>query len=645
MQDEWLGDDSKEPRAEPAGERGPTSPEKLRLRSQWRNKPSLENDAALNSGNEDGQVFDDLDPNKKRKRKDDKESKRIHCSQADGFWMCGRKYCPAKFIAWLPLCVLLIVFSLLFLTGLLIAFFLTNTTFALLDQEDTYSLETWKSTDPADWYLRYVPNDTEFGEILLVDVQVPIVTYVPSLIPIRVVHYGLSVRYTPLTAISQKTLSSVCLLNNLRLNRSVNDTTRVCQPSENVHRNATDRGDKSYFASEPTEWLPFASLLDKSHRRHLVGSYTSWMDALLPTSLQNRQLFGFLPKARRTSVGTLARWTSNATNPTRRQGYVWPVQVARAGGLVDSNTIEVSWETVSRRQESKFYSNDNKVFQSDLEDEASAPIVLDVIEAWNSTKLKPSMQLTSVSEGTSHHHVPRWRRRRANITLTDGLTATVSTEKARQQRISRAISQYKYLRKHSPRDIRLNVRSGLGQSTLGWWITSLLLTRMEACFEEARQLASILELLDETDSLPRELQVGNTCGEHWVMGAALRKRFESDGSAIKLIDGALLALAAEDVTIDFTFPAKNIEYEDPLRAKTLPKGQSTLPTLKLYIRLPIAENPTFYAAIQEDCNVWGMVLLEVRFEDAYPCEWCSLVFRPHTYRYQFVALCWAELVP
>eukprot|EP01057_Protomagalhaensia_wolfi_P002188 Protomagalhaensia_wolfi_Nauph_80__2187@NODE_2410_length_1100_cov_66_927427_g1886_i0_p1_GENE_NODE_2410_length_1100_cov_66_927427_g1886_i0NODE_2410_length_1100_cov_66_927427_g1886_i0_p1_ORF_typecomplete_len145_score28_97_NODE_2410_length_1100_cov_66_927427_g1886_i0349783 len=114
-------------------------------------------------------------------------------------------------------------------------------------------------------------------------------------------------------------------------------------------------------------------------------------------------------------------------------------------------------------------------------------------------------------------------------------------------------------------------------------------------------------------------------------------------ASLRLLDAALLASAVEDISLDYTFPTHTMVYEDPLRSETLPKGQFNLPPLRIYAELPVTENPEFYAAFQEDCTIWGMVLMEVQFEDAYPCSWCSLLFKPHTYRFPFVALCYEDL--
>eukprot|EP01054_Gregarina_sp_Poly1_P005039 Gregarina_sp_Poly_1__5038@NODE_266_length_10382_cov_507_901212_g232_i0_p1_GENE_NODE_266_length_10382_cov_507_901212_g232_i0NODE_266_length_10382_cov_507_901212_g232_i0_p1_ORF_typecomplete_len660_score67_76_NODE_266_length_10382_cov_507_901212_g232_i02491982 len=564
--------------------------------------------------------------------------------------MCGRKFCPAKFIAWLPLCILLIVFSLLFLAGLLIAFFLTNTTFALLDQEDVYTMIPWQGTTGE--MLSYIADDPELGEIVLLDVQLPIVTYVPSLIPIRVVHYGLSVRYTPLTAISQKTLSSMCILNNLRMNRSVEATMTLCQQSMTASKDSAMRSLDTNVSME--EWLPFSQLLTAEHRSHVVDAFSNWIEALQPSAkhtvlTQANSFFGFLPRLRRTSLSTVSRKLSNTTRATARQGFTWPMETKIWSPSSSDHTIEVSWETSEKKFQNRYYGSKEKEIQlnsaSNTSSPKSLPYVLDIISLWNHNVTTRDEKKEQEMQSISHHHVPRWRRRSVEaMQSSKRLNQTTTAKQSQFERAHEFVASYKSSKLKSPHDVRLAVLQSVSNADLSWWLTSLLLTRLQTCFEEASRLSNLMQAVGGMEELPADLHVTSSCGEQWAIGATLKSQLGTDTEAAKLADAALLASAAEDVSVDFTFPAQHMKYVDPLRSKVLPKGQFNLPPLQLYLKLPIATNPDFYAAMKDDCDVWGMVLLEVRFEDAYPCEWCSLIFRPHTYRYQFVTPCYVELV-
>eukprot|EP01053_Blabericola_migrator_P003733 Blabericola_migrator_1__3732@NODE_2118_length_3244_cov_47_326723_g1343_i0_p1_GENE_NODE_2118_length_3244_cov_47_326723_g1343_i0NODE_2118_length_3244_cov_47_326723_g1343_i0_p1_ORF_typecomplete_len644_score105_41_NODE_2118_length_3244_cov_47_326723_g1343_i012603191 len=597
----------------------------------------------------------------------------LRCSRTTGLYICGHKCCPGCFIAWLPLCVLLILFIALFLGGLALSFFLTNSTFALLDQEDTFLIDPWKPNLTGTWYLALV-NDKELGESFYVNVRFPLVTYVPSLIPISVAHYGLSVKYTPLSGGvgDAKVLTSMCVLNNVRKGgvgmcggaRRLGAVSHGLLNDSSSPRLLEDTVD---LLTQPLkEWLPNKNLMIEEHMELLTHSYTTWMSALEPTSrAMSNPSFGFLPRLRHQVVAN-----RNATRSLLRQNFIWPLQSAPVGDATTTNkpNIEVSWEVPGRKHERRQYVSHEKgsVYHRRLSDAPTHPSahaatpppgVLDVIKHWsfkeNTTEDTPHENKGLASE----HYVPKWRQNQMNRVASLKNQPTRVSTKAPVTHT--AVEAYRKERWSVPRDIRVSVQHNVSRYDVSWWLTSVMLTRLETCFEEARRMVDLVQTVGERD-LPADLRVSSNCGEQWAMGASMKKEMKEErrrrlgadtgdevGSNARsdttLIDKALLASALADVSVDYVFPPEYLEYEDPLRNRRLPKGQETIGNMSFLARIPTAANPEMYQSIIKDCTTFGILIAEVRFEDAYPCDWCSLFFKPQTYRYPFVMLCWTSI--
>lgn len=91
--------------------------------------------------------------------------------------------CPLWLVQGIRVVSSVLLLIVLFGVGVLLAFNLTNTTFAILAQQDLSALEVWRETTTT-YLARLSKNETEFGvgQSIVLNVKFPIQTYNPSLV-------------------------------------------------------------------------------------------------------------------------------------------------------------------------------------------------------------------------------------------------------------------------------------------------------------------------------------------------------------------------------------------------------------------------------------------------------------------------------
>ncbi|EZG44372.1 putative transmembrane protein [Gregarina niphandrodes] len=482
--------------------------------------------------------------------------RRCACNRSEGCFCGNHRILSPTLVAIPGLIFLLLLFLALFAVGAAIAFYLTNTTFAILDNAAGSDTESTLA----------IENDT-----ILVDIKVPLFTYVPSLVPIPISSKEMTVSFSPIS--NGSSLRGMELGANKMLARN---HTKVSSIKEELGAPLRSRREPDLYRSKRVlSSSVFDHVLLSEHKATLLehGRKLSASLPRLPLEKLNqlkdskaiREPVFDMPKTRGTkgwlSIGPSrapASWPRTA-DLTETMLTADGVSIQKMNERQEADFLTVEWEDwQGHRQTAHLSLSDatGNLKTNTLQDARMTPpkALLGFLSFWSGTvgtsrlaettltkRLVDEINVTKRSNVSDRSTVDD--RPRVGSRSSSGMRSNVEAAGAGLSSRRRVLES----RGSRPRSVHIRVESGKG-SRLSWWSGSILATVMESCAEEARQAAEFLASTQFVD----DLEIGSSCGERWLLHLSDPDLVDEQSAEQRRLDGGAVALGVASHLVDLS---------------------------------------------------------------------------------------------